>query len=135
MSDQVIRALLETRLDTLLPAIPTVKENTAYVPVKGTNYQRVFVLMGQTENPTLGDGFKRERGIFQVNLYFQESVGTGASTARAEAIKTLFKRGTTLEQGSVRVQVYASPYAAQGSNNDGFFMLPVSVPFTADVHV
>lgn len=134
MSTQVIRSLLEARLDTLAPSIATVKENTAYTPVKGTVYQRVFLLMAQTENPTLGDGFKRERGILQVNLYYPEFVGTGDSTARAESIKTLFKRGTTIEQGSVRVQVYGSPYVAQGSNNEGFYMLPVSIPFKADVY-
>jgi len=134
MSDQVIRALLETRLDTLAPSIPTVKENTSYTPVKGTTYQRVFVLMAQTENPTLGDGFKRERGILQVSLYFPEFAGTGDAIARAEAIKALFNRGTTLEQGSVRRQVYGSPYASPGRNDEGFYMLPVSVPFKADVY-
>ena len=134
MSNQVIRSLLETRLDTLSPSIATVKENTAYTPVKGTTYQRVFVLMAQTENPTLGDGFKRERGILQVNLYFPEFVGSGASEARSELIKTLFKRGTTMQQGQIRVQVYASPYTGPAMNSEGFFMLPVSVPFIADVY-
>lgn len=134
MSDQVIRSLLETRLDTLSPSIPTVKENTAYTPVKGTVYQRVFILKAQTENPTLGDGFKRERGILQVNLYYPEFVGSGTSTARAELIKTLFKRGTTMNSGTLRVMIDRSPYTSQGLNNDGFFVLPVSIPFFADVY-
>ena len=134
MSNQVIRSLLETRLDTLSPSIATVKENTAYTPVKGTVYQRVFVLMAQTENPTLGDGFKRERGIFQVNLHYPEFVGSGTSTARAELIKTLFKRGTTMNSGTLRVMIDRSPYTSQGLNSDGFFVLPVSIPFFADVY-
>ncbi len=135
MSDIVIRKLLLARLDTLAPTIDTVKENGGtYAPVKGTRYQRVFVLQGETEAPTLGDGFRRERGLLQVSLYYPEHIGFGEVGARAEAIKTLFKRGTTLQEGLVRVQVYTHPYATPQGSRDGFFLHVVSVPFTADIH-
>ena len=133
MSDVVIRKLLETKLNTLSVGVPTAWQNVPFTPVAGTAYQQVTILPARTENPTMGDGFKREVGIFEVKLFHPQNKGSQDSVARAEVIKAGFKRGTTMSEGVVRVLIDEHPFTSQGIPSGTWFVVPVSVPYSADI--
>ena len=96
MSIVSVRAALETKLNGMTPAIATVWENIPYTPIAGTPYQQAWLLPATPDNPTLGDNFYREIGIFQITLMYPLQVGTATAADRAELIRTQFKRGTSI---------------------------------------
>ena len=132
MSIASVRAALETKLATITPAIATAYENTPYTPVSGTPYQACY-LLPVTENPTMGDGYYRLAGIFQVTLFYPLQTGPAAAAARAELIRTAFKRGTSMVSGSVTVIVERTPDILQGRVDGDRWALPVRVRFFAGI--
>ena len=130
----LIRAMLESRLNTLTPALATAWENAPYNPVVGTAYQRVYLLFATPENPTMGDDFYREQGIFQINLFYPLQTGTATAATRAEAIKTLFKRGTSITSNGVTVQIEATPERSQGRRDGDRWALPVKIRWFAGIN-
>lgn len=136
MSYAVIRQLLETRLQALAPVLPTAVENVSLVRQAGQAHQEVYLLPADTENPTMSGGaggdLQREAGIFQVTLKYPENTGAGAAVARAQALRAHFPRGLVLSSGGVRLWVNATPSLGPGRPDDGFYALPLSVPYTAD---
>ena len=135
MSNVIIRALLEVHLNAIAPNIATAFENVPFAPVNGTPWQRVNLLTAQTLNPTFGGNFHRETGIFQVMLAYPENAGAAAAATRAELIRLQFVRGTTLTSGSLRVLIDRWPWSSQGVNDGGWYRLPVSIPYIADVYL
>ena len=134
MSIVSIRTALETKLATVtFTGGSTAYENAPFTPVAGTPYQACYCLFAKPDNPTMGDGFHRVLGIFQVNLFYPLSTGTGAPAAQAELIKTAFKRGTSLTSGSVTVHIDLTPEIGPGRVDDDRFMIPVKIPFYADI--
>jgi len=133
MTYAVIRKLLERQLNAVSSEFPTAFENVRFSPVHGTPYQAAYLLPGATANPTYGDDFKREVGIFQVSLMYPSNAGSGAAQTRAEVIKAAFKRGLTLSEGNDRVLINASPYQSPGRLDGAWYTLTVSVPYYVDI--
>jgi hypothetical protein len=129
-----IKKLLELQLNTVASPLDTAWENAPFVPKQGTPWQRVTLLPATTENPTLGDQFKMERGVLKVSLFYPEKSGAQAAMIRAEAIRLIFARGLSLIDGTVRVKIETHPYINPGFAEDGWYLLPVSVPFIAEVY-
>lgn len=134
MSQVTIKSLLEKALNALSVGLDTAFENVPFSPTNGVPHQRVFILPSQTQNPTMGDGFKRESGVMQVTLCYPSNAGAGAALERAEALRLGFKRGTTFTQGTLRVLIDSSPYVSQGASDGAWYMVPVSIPYVADVY-
>ncbi len=134
MSKVVTRKLLETHLQGVEAfSIATAWENTAFKPAAGTPWARVSLLHGKPLNPTLGDGFNREPGIFQIALSYPENTGASDAMTMADALCSNFKRGLVLEEGSVRVLVDKAPSVGGVTSDGAWFRATVSVPFVADV--
>jgi hypothetical protein len=133
MSYEIIRKLLEQRLNTITPALATVFENMPYTPVKGTPWQAVHMLPAPTENPTMGDQHHREVGEFQVSLNYPPMAGSQAANARAQLIREAFPRGLTLTEGTLRVLIDRTPYVLRAQQSDSWFFLAVAVPYMAEV--
>ena len=133
MSMSTVRKLLETQLNSVSGDIDTAFENVRFSPVHGTPYQAVALLPGATQNPSYGDDFKREVGIFQVSVMYPLNAGPAAAQARVETIRAAFKRGLALTDGLVRVLINASPYQSPGRPGAGWFSIAVSVPYYADI--
>jgi hypothetical protein len=133
MSWPTIRKLLEVRLNAVAPNLPTAFENVPYTPAQGTAWQRAQVLKAPTANPTMGDGFTRELGIFQITLNYPENPGAQAAEAQAKVLRDWFARGLSLDSGKVHVLVDQAPYESSGLNNGAWFVVVVSVPFHADI--
>ena len=133
MSIVTIRRLLEVRLNANAGGLPIAFENVPYQPTQGTAYQRCTLLPAQSDNPTMGTAHYRQPGIFQVSLFYPQSVGPASASARAEALRAIFPRGLSLEDAGVRVLVASTPSISSGNNVEGWFTLTVSIPFTADI--
>jgi hypothetical protein len=133
MSTVLCRAALETQLATITPALATVYENTEYTPTVGTAYQECYSLFATPENPTMGDGYHRVLGIFQVNLFYPLLAGPGTAYARAELIKAAFPRGSSFTSGAVTVIVDRTPEIGNGRIEGDRYMLPVKIPFFANI--
>lgn len=133
MSYLKIRELLEQHLNSNAGGVAVAFENVPYSPVRGTPFQRASLIPAKTENPTVGAGFKRERGIFQVSLYYPLNAGAQPATARAEALLAAYARGTTFVDGTLRILIHESPFVSSSLIQEAWFMLPVSVPYVADI--
>jgi hypothetical protein len=133
MSIVSIRAALQTKLNAMTPALATAWENAPYTPVEGTPYQAAYVMPASPENPTMGDGFFRMVGIFQINLFYPLQAGTATAEARAELIKSTFERGTSMTSGGVTVVANKTPEISQGRADGDRWMIPVKIRWYADI--
>lgn len=135
MSDAAIRKALETRLNALTPEISTAWENVDFAPQQGVPYQKFNLLRAEPENPEQTGTFKRFLGVMQVSLYFPRSTGPGAAEARGELLRAHFPRGLALTKDGVTVQVDRTPYMMSGFNEGDRYVVPVRVPYFANVGV
>lgn len=133
MSILKIRAALETALNGMSPALATAWENAAYTPVAGTPYQRVFMLPAGPENPSFGDGFRREYGLLQISLCYPLQTGPVAAATRAELIRTTFKRGASFTSSGVTVITEKTPDIAPGFYEADRYVLPVRVRYFSNI--
>lgn len=133
MSIAKIRAAFETRLATLSPALATAYENGSYAPVAGTPYQRINLLPNTPEDAVLGSLIYFEIGIFQVMLCYPMGNGPGTAEARAQLVKDLFKRGTSMVQGGVTVTVMRAPSVAGGFIDGDRYCVPISIRYQSQV--
>lgn len=134
MTYTVIRRLLEQRTNTLVAGTMKIAfENVPFVPVQRVPYIELTLLAGRTQNPTMGDQFKRETGILQLAMMYPVNEGPANAMAKAEEVRALFPRGLTLTQGTVRVLIDEHPFIGPAMQDEGWYRLPVSIPYIADV--
>lgn len=133
MSIEMIRELLQAQMNVSAGGVELAFENVAYLPKVGTPWQHAILLPAEPDNPTFGDDFKREIGIFQVMVSYPKSKGTQGADARADAICAGFKRGSTFTSGRVTVKILNSPRRGPAMPSDGtWYRVPVSIPYQAD---
>ena len=125
MSITAIRATLETALDGMTPALATAWQNAPFTPVVGTPYQRASLLLAEPDNQEKGAGFQ-EQGFLQVDLCYPQSVGANTAEARAELLRTTFKRGTSLANG---ILISHTPEIKPAYNDGDRFVIPVRIRF------
>lgn len=115
----------------MTPALATAFENAPYTPVTGTAFQIATLLVAEPDNQTVGDAHYQEQGIFQITLMYPLQVGTATVMARAELIRTTFKRGNTFTSGGVRVVVTKTPEVSAGRIDGYYFSVPVRIRWQA----
>lgn len=134
MSLLVIRQQLETELNTVSTGqIATNFENVAYTPTIGVPFQRVHILFGTPENPTMGDNFYRERGIVQVTLHFPLQSGAKASATWAQTLRTAFYRGRVFSTGKVTTTIDETMSILPALVEGDWYVVPLRIPFFANV--
>jgi len=145
MSIVYVRAALQSKLDGIAPSLATAWENVGYTPVVGTPYQAAYVLAAEPENPTMGDGFYREQGIFQISLFYPLKNGTYTAEHRAQVIRDTFKRGTSITPGEiydwydyyfapfVTVRIEKTPEISQGRVDGDRWHIPVKIRWFAGI--
>lgn len=131
MSAVAIRAALETALSAISPAMATAWENLPFTPTDGTPYQRVYLLLGDPDNPEMGT-FTQDRGFLQISLAYPLGAGPGAAMARAELIRSAFKRGTTLTASGITTTIEKTPEISPALIEDDRYVVPVRVRFFAN---
>lgn len=132
MSVVKIRAALETALNSMSPALATAWENMAFVQTSGVPYQQAVVLFATPSNREFGSRHQ-ERGYMQVRLLYPLQVGTAAIAARAELLRTTFKRGNTFANGGVTVMVSSTPEVSSGEPDGDRFSIAVKIPFISNI--
>jgi hypothetical protein len=123
---------LEKHLSALTPSLSTAYEGVSFSPVNGTPYQRVQLVPSRPENPTLGDEYFRDNGEFQVFLLYPSNKGTGEVLGRAEALRSHFKRGTTLTEGNSVVQIMRTPYISGCTIIGDRVIVPVLIRYSVE---
>jgi hypothetical protein len=132
MSHQKIRDLLRVRLNAIASPLDTAWENVPFTPGSAA-WQRVDMLWAPTENPTMGDNFRRANGIMQVSLFYPPNAGPDPAANKADALVAWFPRGWSVVDGSVRVKIDRTPFIGPAMQSGSWYLLPVSVPFLADI--
>ena len=125
MSISSIRSALESELNGMSPPIQTAWQNVPFTPVVGTPYQRASLLFAEPYNQEKGAGFQ-EQGFLQVDLCYPQSVGANTAEARAELLRTTFKRGTSLANG---ILISHTPEVKPAYNDGDRFVIPVRIRF------
>ena len=135
MSQKNIRLAFEKKLIAMpsgLGASKTAFENVTFTPTVGTAYQRSTLAPITPENPTLGDGYFREVGFYQVVLSYPKGEGVGNITTMAELVQDYFKRGTTLVEGSDKIIVDRTPQISPVYINDTRAEITIRIRYYSD---
>jgi len=127
MSNLLVRRALEKRLETITPPLATSWENIDFKPVSGVPYQEVKLLFAEPDNPVFGDNFHIEQGYMQVSLRYPIQKGNADIGARAELIRSAFKRGNSLVEGVVTVMIDRTPSIGVGFPDGDRYQVPVKI--------
>jgi hypothetical protein len=126
MTISAVRAYFETALNTWAtsqsPAIPISFENTPFTKPSSGNFLECFLLPASTLARTVGANKEREVGIFQVNIWTPNGVGTGDVMSVAEDIVSLFP--IVPKVGSVSIDKAPSIERAI-LDTSGWYVLPI----------
>jgi hypothetical protein len=131
MSDLLIQAALEKRLNAIASPLPGPVENKAYTPVAGTPYQKIAFMPATPEDITMGRKLTQYQGLFQVSLLYPQGEGRGAAQTRAQAIRAHFKPPMTLTESGVNVQINDTTRIAAGYQDGDRWVVPVTIPWYA----
>lgn len=100
-----IQSALDTKLNTLSPAVSTAWPNTKFNPTENTNWIRPTLLPARAVPVSL-PGAIYHRGIYQIDIFVPLEKGVGALLTIADNIYTLFK-GAELTKGSNKINIDA----------------------------
>lgn len=109
-------------------------ENVDFTPVTGIPYQMCHVVFGKPSNAEMGASYF-EVGFAQIDCVFPSQAGTKTAEDRAALIRTTFKRGSTFTSNGVTVIVTGTPQIMNGYPAPGCWVLPVRIPFQAQITV
>jgi hypothetical protein len=129
MSQQLIRAALDTRLSTLPGLPPVAWEGEDYAPVQGVTYAKVALLPRTPSNRTLTEQLQDNGGVYQIGLYFPRGTPTGTMDALAGTIQQHFAAGTSLSAGIIGVRIEGTPAIAAGFPTGDRWLVPVSIRY------
>lgn len=124
----------ERRLATLSPAIPTAYENVAFTPPTSL-YLRTQFTVQNPDDPVFGRGYYRERITFQVFVCEELNKGTANANSKAEAIRTLFTKGTSLAEDGYVIHVLQTPQIAGSAVTTDRLVIPVMIDLVVEVSV
>lgn len=134
MSTASVKIALETALKAGIGSMQVGWENAEFEPpTDGSAFVMANMLPANPENPTMGDAFHREIGLFQVTLSYPLGSGAGKTFAKAEVVRALFPRGTTFTAGGVTTTIARTPAIGPGMKQGDRYVLPVRIPYFANV--
>jgi hypothetical protein len=112
----------------------TTYQGQIYQVVPGVPYHKIYVITFKPEEPTQGGGFYREHGVFQVTLVYPPGRGDGALKARAQLIRSYFKKGMMFSYGGVNTTIFDTPEFGLFVENEDNVSMPVKIGFSADIY-
>lgn len=135
MSHRLIKAALDTKLNTVYTSNKIAWELTQFAPVKGQDFAKPYYLPAESRQAALGStAADREVGVYQVSVYSPSKNGIVAAQTLADLVKTGFRRGTTLTASTVAVvveQVHIKPAVIETD----WTVIPVDINWRSDVNV
>jgi hypothetical protein len=132
---KVFRALTD-RLDAYATAnsIAIARTGLNYTPTAGTKFLRATHLPAATRAIGNGNDDTNEfRGLFQVDVFWPEGKGVVAAKEEAAKVIAYFAKGTSLTHQSVTVKIKRPPYELPAMQEDGWIIVPVTIPYLAHV--
>ena len=127
------KKLIENRLKTLSPLPAIAWENVNFsAPADGSLYLRCTMQVRNPDDTCIGSEYYRENIVFNVYVLDKLNIGTGNALNVAENIRTLFKKKTTLEEGTTRVQVLSTPRIAGSVVTNDRLVIPLSIELTVE---
>ena len=81
----------------------------------------------------IGDKYYRERMTFQVFVCDVLNVGTFNAIAIAESVRQLFKKGTTLVEGTTEIHVLTTPQISGALPTTERLVVPVLIDVIVEV--
>lgn len=127
------KKLIENRLKTLSPLPAIAWENVSFTaPADGSLYLRCTMQVRNPDDTCIGSEYYRENIIFNVYVLDKLNIGTGNALTVAENIRTLFKKKTTLEEGTTRVQVLSTPRIAGSVVTNDRLVIPLNIELTVE---
>jgi len=129
MSQIKIRAALETALNSITPSIACAWENVSFTPpASSVPYQQAHMIFARPANIEAGSSHQ-ELGFMQIKLMYPENAGPATATARAELLRTTFRRAASFVNSGVTVSITDTPEITRGEPEDGRFVLVVKIRF------
>lgn len=135
MSLPAIRRAFERYLGLISTGIATAYQNDDFTPNLGSPYQRADLLSNTPDNQEMGSRSYNERGLFQITLAYPYGKGSGAADARAQIIRLHFKRGLTLVEQGLLINVIKTPRVAPAMIEEGRYVLPITIEWECHVSV
>ena len=141
MNYQAIRAAVEnpllTAFSSLVPAVPVYFDNiTAAPPNTTTEYVRVNVTFGLTNDPTLTSSVDNARGAIIIRVFTEKGKGPGRNqtllTTAVNVLETLNSTGKTTPGVFFRVGSLNGP-TFSATEDAPLFMGRMDTSFTATV--
>lgn len=135
MSVALIRQFLEPALVTMVGAQNVVIswENGVLIPIDGVPYLDPTLMMGKPDNPTMPQGFHREKGVWQITLQYPLGGGPALADAMSDLIVVSFPRGRSWSAAKITLTIAGTPYASPGRVDGNRWAIPVKIPFFANV--
>lgn len=127
------KKLVETRLKTISPTLPIAYENVAFTPpADGSKYLRCNLTIAKPDDRCKGGTYYRENCTFNVYVLDKLNIGTTGALTTAEAVKNLFSKGSSLEEGNVRVNILTTPHIAGAVVASDRLVIPISISLTVE---
>ena len=118
---------------TLSPQLPTAYEAIPFTAPAGM-YQRLQFVVNPPTDPTFGTYYHRENIQVQIFVADKLDVGTNAAITRAQALRGLFHKGLTLNEGGFRMHVLRTPQIAGAAIASDRVIVPVLISLTVEVY-
>jgi hypothetical protein len=124
-----LKAFVLARSPTVAVAWP----NKPFSPSQGEAWLRMTVLPAETFAAAVGSAAaNRHSGLLQIDVFWPPGEGLKAPLELADEIAAHFKRGSSIS-GAVTVSVNRPPSVLPAAREDSWFIVPVRVPYTADL--
>ena len=124
----------ERTLKNAFPSVQIGYENLKFAPPASAFYFITqFVVQSAPENPSLSAGYARENCQFQVFVLSELNKGTAEAMNTALAVREVFKRGISFNEGTTLGHVLRTPQISSSVQIGNRFCYPVLIPVTLQV--
>ena len=109
--------------------IPVALPNIKFDPTGLDKYYQIYIVPARKVAVGLSE-VNSQNGFCQVSCFVRADVGEIKALNMAESIINYFPRGTRLWDNSSKVEINQPSYYSQGlTNNNGWYMVPVTIPY------
>ena len=100
-------------------------QNAPYTPTVGTTHLAAHFLGGNSTNQ-IGSEHAWLSGVYQVDVIYPPSTGTGSARQIADSVAGLFKAGTLCTSGTTRVSIRRTSRALSLSQSGTWRKIPLT---------
>ncbi len=133
MSNEIIRAAFETRLDAWAAthSLPVAHQNEGFTPPEGA-YVRCWLLPAPTRSYGLEGVHRKYSGVFQVDLCMPPDAGPNDATELAKSLDAIFPMTAPMTQSGLHVWITDPVSEGPGKQEQNHYVVPVSCGYRAD---